>query len=468
MDSQNQQVSLDDSVFKAYAKKIKDAADQPQNNNFPQRDYEDIEWSGLVAGVNKFYRLIGAPPSALPPSKTRDFDAVEVFVCDVKADDGKRMQIRIPLKTDQQSNDHILHRLYARVTEADWVTVPGQTKKKKINKNQDKYPELWEAVTKTGFKPLTDGKSYQYASGLKGQQVAIFNVIDRNDDWCAANKHTKLLSKEVGVKVNDDGKTNYYPKTGVPSFGFLQKLADQIAKYGNYENFDIAIKKTGEKTSPYELRNVSMLKSKDALEDVMNDDGSDINPEHIVIGPLTQEEIAYERYNLKHLFQPTSYSKILRRIPSVFKLCDACLGTTFYDELEKSSAAEKEEWKKLYGDAAAAQEEDENAAITTALNEEAKPEDAPEPVPKAARTRPAVGPVAPSIDPKKLALLKGYSALTDEEKSWIKDVKVAADGTLDEIVWIDSQNESLLYCDNCNKMSPSSLTTCPSCGGSFL
>jgi hypothetical protein len=457
---------LDNAAFKAYAATIKTESEkQTGNSNFAPREYEDIKWMGLETGVNKFCRCVGQPPRLELLSLTRNpEDPVEIVLCTIKDDQGKRMELKLPLRADTLQNDHIIHRLYAKVTEAEWVN------KKKINKYESKYPELWAAVTKTGYNVDRDGKSFTFANGLKGQKTIIMNVIDRSDEWCAENKHTKLLSKEVNVGEDKDGNPVEYPKTGVPSFGFVEKLAEVMAKYGLLTNYDLAIKKTGEKTAPYEVRNISKLKEKDMLEDVLNDDGSEIEVDKIIIGPLTEAELSYDAYDVEKYYKPTTYRQILKRIPSVFKLCDACLGSTFYDELESLVAKEKAEWDAQQ-ESQKADEPAENAAIRKAKRETEELNEAAEekPASSARRSEPVSDPTEKRkiLTDEKIAALKGWGKLTGEQKSWIDDVKLNPDGTVKEIVWIAEKTIGNLYCDNCNVMSPPELTTCPSCGSDF-
>jgi len=356
---------LDDSFFESYASKMQEEASQKKtNSNFTPREFEDIVYAPCETGVNKIFRIIGAPPGSDTMGYSRkDHDPITIMMCEVKDDEGKKFTIKLPQREDVAAKNHVLHRLYDRVTEATWVN------KKKIFVNENKYPELWAAVTKTGFTSEKDGKSYSYATGLKATNFVLFNVIDRNDSWCADNKHTKIIARDVNV----DAKGNIWAKPGLKAFGFVNKLSDLINKYKNYEKYDIAIKKTGEQQNPFELKNASVYKQKDLLEELKNSDGNIPDANLIVVGPLTEEEKNYEKYNLTKLFQPTSFTKILKRIPSVFKLCDSCLGTKFYDELVAASEKEKEEWKRLYGtensdEAEAAQATAENKAINEAVN----------------------------------------------------------------------------------------------------
>jgi hypothetical protein len=259
----------------------------------------------------------------------------------------------------------------------------------------------------------------------------------------------------------------------VPSFGFISKLADQIGKYGNYENFDLAINKTGEKTSPYEVRNASKLKSADCLDELLNDDGSEVIGASIVVGPLTKEELSYERYDLKKLYQPTSYQSLRKRLASVFKLCDATIGTKFWDELDSLATEERARYDALKETAEASQEKTETAAVKEALSSDEKaPEQAPEEPKPSKRQLPQsekvrIGP-AVLLSDEKIALLKGWKGLSDKEKSQIKDV-VVEDGKVKTIIYTDDvKDDDMLECTDCGILSPASFEhVCPKCGIAF-
>jgi hypothetical protein len=320
------------------------------------------------------------------------------------------------------------------------------------------------------------------------------NVIDRNDTWCADNKHSKLLSKSV--KIDPETGEIKFPSCGVGCYGFsevrdgmapLQKI---ISKYGNLEKYDIGILRTGEKSGAWELKNVSYLKEKDARDDVENTDGTEYNWDNVVVGPLTEAELDYDRYDLDKYFQPTSYQKILKRIPKVFQLCDADLGTHFYDELQDLAAAEKVENEQKYhnDEKAAVAEEAQTKAEAKVVKEAVKEEEAEEeedeaPVTEIKEpidekvvekpTRRAAAPKATStLSADKIALLKGWNDLTDKEKGQIKDV-IVKDGKVKEVVYTDDA-VSTLACDNtlddgteCGIMVPSDFGHCPVCGAEY-
>ena len=465
MEENKSEVVLSDDAFKAYAKQIKEQENQRgSGGNFAQPEYDDIQYCGMEKGINKIVRLTGAPVGiqGYTPKPT---DPIELVVCDVKDDEGKRMVLKLPLRSDQAANDHIVYRLYDKVCEVTWIKNNTSGKREKVFINKDKYPDLFEAVTKTGFKQDKDGKSYSYANGLKGQQVVVYNVIDRSDDWCEKNGHTKVLSKQVDVVPQDDGSVRVFAKIGIPSFGFISKLADQISKYGNYENFDVAIKKIGEQTNPYEVRNASKLKSADILDELLNDGGDPLDPAQIVVGPMTAQERAYERYDLKKIYQPTSFQSIRKRLSSVFKLCDATMGTRLYDELDGLANDERARYDAMNAEKAASDEAYQESAEKAAVKAEVEKVDSPAPQrkPPEKRVGPAVG-----LSDDKIALLKGWARLNDREKSGIVDVQVK-DGKVTKLVFGETfADETMLECVTCSIQCPESYATvCPVCNTEF-
>lgn len=445
---------LDPSFFQAYATKVaEDSKRKTNQGNFTPRDFEDIAYAGLETGVNKIFRFVGIPPGAETMGVQRkNFDPKQIMMCEVKDDEGKKFTIRLPLREDIPAHNHILHRLWDKVAETTWIN------KKKININETKFPELWLLLTKGGYKH-EDGQQFSYAAGYKTSTFTIQNVIDRSDSWCKDNKHTKILCREVNVSTNAKGETTVWPKPGVKSFGYIKRVADLVGKYGDLQNYDVAIKRTGDKEIPFEIKNASVYKEKDLLTELKNADGTIPDENIIIVGKMTADEKNFTKYDLDKLYQPTSFTKLLKRVPSLFKLTDAYLGTKFYEELEQLSVKEKEEWARLYGDENAKQEENQTNAENTAINAAVQSE-AP------SKRRTGVGsPQAISND--KIALLKGWSKLTDAQRLLIKDVKVDGD-TVKEIIWVDGdETANLLACD-CDIASPESFEHCVVCGLSFI
>jgi len=464
--------SIPEEYFISFAENEKE---RNEKKSFIPREYENAKYSGLETSVNKFYRLLGAPIGA-EKAKTgyirKPQDPAEVIVCNIKDDDDKRMVLRLPLKTDHAATDHPLHRMYAKITEVDWSKDKVTGKSIKTNRWETKYPDLWEKFTKGNFSPK-DGISYTYSTGLKGKQYVIYNVIDRNDDWCKENKHTKILSKQVNIVDGKNGDPIEFADPGVPSSGFLSEIAKLTGKYRSYLDYDVAIKRTGQKNTPYEIRNASVLKEKDLLEDISNDDGSEVNPDLIVVGPLTEEEKNYSFYNIQKLAQPTSATRILKKMSSYVKLFDAHFGTKYEQELMSLAEKEKAEWEKMYGT-----KEEQNAEVESSLSkieneviqEQIQSEDPiiaqdfpPEPIKKSTR-RSAIGPIPTNLSPEQIALLKGWSELTEEQRLLIQDVKKEGDKI---VISYKEEAGNTCACDNCGTESPLTFLSCPVCGALF-
>jgi hypothetical protein len=465
---------LNDEFFTAYAKKMKEQEEKDKKTSgsiYTPKTYEDIAYAGTDKGQYKIVRLLGAPigtESIMTSFKRSPTDPHEILVADVKDDDGKRFTVRMPIPAERDSDNYILMRLYNKVMEKTYVN------KKPVFVNEAKFPELFKLVSKGGFKE-SDGFAFTYSKGFKGDRVVIYNVIDRSDDWCAKNQHTKILARDVTI----DDQNRVWAKEGIKSFGFITKVRDLIGKYGNYEKYDVAIKKNGEKDNPFDVKNASRLKDKEMMEELINNDGSQVDEKQIQLGLLTQSEIGYKKYDIEKLFHPTYYSVLLKRIPSVFKLCDASLGTNFFEELQGLAEREKAEWEKTRAENEAAQDAAENEAIRENLNmteeemDEATSVDTmPDPMAASFDTMETVKTETPTRSRKaavgltadKIALLKGYDMLPEASKNRIKDV-TNINGKVN-IIW-DTEADCLA-CDSCGAMSPEEGTThCPVCGIKF-
>jgi rubrerythrin len=442
------EIIFNDDFFTSYARTIKEELDRKPGSGGFTREYESVEYAGVEKGKNKIFRFLGIPPKA--NVTRRNWDPKEVVMSDVKADDGKRFTLRLPPREDDKSRNHIVHRIYDRINEVIWIN------KQKTYVNQAKFPDLFERSNKMGFTPEDGDISYKQASGLKGSKYIIYNVIDRHDSWCKDNKHTKILANSVNV----DDKGRVWGKPGIKEFGFITKLADLISKYKLPEDYDIAIKRiAGAMTEPWELKNASLYASKDLMEELKNDDGTLPDKNIIVIGPLSAEEKAYEKYDLDKFYGPTSYQTILKRIGGIFKATDADLKTKFYDELLSLVEDEKKRYEAIYRDA----EKD------TATNEVETLKEIANGAVQAPSRRTVVGPIPTGLSQEKIAKLLGWSKLTDDQKSLITDVVLDSEGNVKDLKWLSCpETENLLACDGCGIASPDQFSSCPCCAASFV
>ena len=410
----------DDEEFAAFAKRAEEEAAQQNKSgsSFTPKDYDKIEWVGLEEKA-KIIRIVGGAPSSMRPgSHVNPTDAHEIFVSTILDDNGKRMKLKLPLHADDISHEHIMWRIINKVNEVKWVK-GADGKSTKVNVNEQ-YP-WFEKVNKGGFAP-TD-KSYQYSKGWKGQQVVIMNVIDREDNWCAENKHTKLLSKKLS---GDNGE---FAEIGVPSFGFCSALSNIVKSYGSWERYDVQVRRTGQKTTPIDVKQATLYKKNGLVQELDKDKLQYVSLNET----LTPEELEYERYDISKFFAPTTYQKILSKLGNTIKSIDVDLRTNFYEELQALAEKEKKEFEEVYGSNAPVQEAAPAQTATVAQPTQTAP--VAEAAPARTAVREAVSTPASGLTPDKIALLKGWNLLTDEEKAVIVDVVKNPDGTLADIVY---------------------------------
>lgn len=448
----------DDEEFAAFAKRAEEEAAQQNKSgsSFTPKDYDKIEWVGLEEKA-KIIRIVGGAPSSMRPgSHVNPTDAHEIFVSTILDDNGKRMKLKLPLHADDISHEHIMWRIINKVNEVKWVK-GADGKSTKVNVNEQ-YP-WFEKVNKGGFAP-TD-KSYQYSKGWKGQQVVIMNVIDREDNWCAENKHTKLLSKKLS---GDNGE---FAEIGVPSFGFCSALSNIVKSYGSWERYDVQVRRTGQKTTPIDVKQATLYKKNGLVQELDKDKLQYVSLNET----LTPEELEYERYDISKFFAPTTYQKILSKLGNTIKSIDVDLRTNFYEELQALAEKEKKEFEEVYGSNAPAQEAAPAQTATVAQPTQTAP--VTEAAPARTAVREAVSTPASGLTPDKIALLKGWNLLTDEEKAVIVDVIKNPDGTLADIVY--NTDHPVLSCPSifpdgshgCGINAPDFFRTCPSCGKTF-
>lgn len=440
----------DDEAFAAFLNKVaddKEKGNRKSSSNY-EASYEEMKWVGLENDSAKIVRIVGAPPESMTPGrKSSDTDAVEIYVSRIMNDANKKVVLKLPPHADDFKDEHIMWRIINKVKEVEWVPGPN-------GKNEKKYKYAgypwYDKVVHGGFNP-TD-QQYSWTKGWSGQQVVIFNVLDREDSWCKDNKHTKLLSKRVNQVVQDNGNVAEYADTGVPSYGFLTKLSELVGKYGSWEKYDVAITKTGEMTSPYVVKNATAFAKcpEDIARAELGDKLEFVSQEI----QLTPEELSYERYNIKNNFKVTSYQKLLSDFGNTIKLIDGDLRTTYYDELKALSEKEKAEYE------AKKAEEEANAPVEA--SSDTPTESISESTEKPTRSR--VVDMALSAD--KIAALKGWDSLTEDERKLIKDVELNDDGSVKTITY--TTTDDLADCPDCKFEAPMAIATCcPVCGLKF-
>lgn len=450
---------LDDS-FAAFANKTQE--DLQKKSSFgsyskSSQSYEEIAWVGLKPNSWRILRFVGNPPETLTPGhKASMTDAVELYVSEVKNDFGKRMQLKLPVRGDLPEKDFIIWRIIDKVMETTYEN------KKRVYKweNDPNTQEVFNYVAHGGWNAESEPNQYKFSKGWAGQKVCVINVIDREDmEWHKENKHTKLLSRNISESINDQGKTTYYPSIGVPSFGFIDQLGGIVANYGNWNSYDIGIKRTGQKNSPYIIANATAYKN-GGLKDIPEN-----SLKFVSLDPLTEEEMSWKRYELGKIYKHTSYNKLMKNLGKKIKAIDSVFNTKFYDELASLAEKEAEEMKAL-NEAAELEKETDNSDIDAIYG-------APATAPSTNESTP-VRPISAPVDtiaanerlsPEKLAALKGYQYLTDEQKNQIDDVLFDTDGNITDIKY--NTSEQVVACPNCKAPGLMAHTHCLACGIKF-
>jgi len=190
------------------------------------------------------------------------------------------------------------------------------------------------------YKLLTAGNSKEgekYSKKFYPTKRIICNVIDRMDNWCAVNKHTKILSgrKSAFEIKKEDGTKDviYFSDTGIP-ISLYDEIIEHCKAVGTLD-IDLVLVKESESQAKYkvwDITDVKYLKDQNTLKVGKKD-------------ALTEEEKNYEAYDIDNhpLYKVSSYQKIKTVLGSRFALCDAELGTNFNDELNALVKKEKEE-----------------------------------------------------------------------------------------------------------------------------
>lgn len=480
--------SNDDDIFNSWIASEKEREENEKTSkNYQKREYEAIKYVGLSKEHPTIVRFVGNFVSEDPKAhRPNPSDMKFMHISKIKSDDGKTtFYLYLPLRGDDPEQDHLMWRIIDKVYAKEWVKDPATGKNKPIETFKINHPDVYEKVNKGGYTEA-DGKwPYMYARGWKGPEMMLINVIDRRDDWCKTNKHTKLISKNVNVTA--EGKE--YAEFGVPAYGFFGPLTNLRNNFKmGWEKYDVVITKTGEKLDTVtNMFNGTAFTNPAAIAANLDKSMGISADEYKFISQepaLTEEELNYGRYDLDENFRVTSYRTIDKYLGKTIQLIDNALNddalkagenanSHFYADLQALVKEEAAAWAKER----AATEANDAAPTATPTQAPAAPEAQPAPsfetmapVQEAAPVARTVSQEASGLSAEKLAVLKGYNELSTEQKSYIKDVVLNSDGTLNHIEWTETA-PSLLDCPQdmggCGQLSPNSFSVCPVCAKHF-
>jgi len=358
MTDQNQVMSQEDemaellAIYEAEQKAKKDAED----NKGTFTEFEHVECLGLEDQKEKAFRIVGRGFQ----NRKLPTDAKIVMQSSIRTDDGKGYtKINWPIVYNESKGDYfpdpdwLFTRLYEKINEgksAKYTEADIDGKKivklsdgkivNKDNKNKEWYWNPYHRDTDVFMRVKSNMRDNatpkEFAPTFYPGKRIVINVIDRMDDWCIVNKHTKELSSKVSYseKKNDKGETVKvsFPELGIPKLCYDSIINSYLKTSGSFTAIDTIIVKdsTNKKYDVLDALDTRRLKE---TKDIANSN------------PLTEEEKAYELYDFDNLYRVASYAKLKKNLSGLFKLCDADLGTNFYDELVNLCKTEDEQRK---------------------------------------------------------------------------------------------------------------------------
>jgi hypothetical protein len=322
-----------------------------QKKNYVPGDFDDIEYCALEVGVEKVIRPIGEPFSPQTLTSKKDTDIKILMHSEIEKDDKlhyskihwpcitKTTRVGVKIVPDP---DWILTRLYNKVVEKQWIDYEDGHKNERGNTGE--YHYLHEDTTI--YKQIK-------ANGAQGKyknfypSVAVFmNVIDRTDDWCEKNKHTKILISNMGKgdpkrnEVTGEVSIPLYPSKGVTRtvYDAIFNKALQLKGFTT----DFVIKKIAEKKGDKNEYKYSVF---DATE--LRVQTGDISESSLKISKISGIGDDWDLYNTVNLSKQSSYFKLKRDHGKLFQMFDATFpNEPLSSELDECVKLEAEEYKK--------------------------------------------------------------------------------------------------------------------------
>lgn len=485
MTDQNVLMSQDDemaellAIYEAEQKAKKDAEDN--KGNFIE--FEHVECLGLEDQKEKAFRIIGRGFQ----NRKLPTDAKLVMQSSVRTDDGKGYtKINWPVVYNESKGDYypdpdwIFTRLYNKINEgksAKYTEVDIDGKKivqladgkivNKENKNKEWYWNPYHKDTDVFMRVNSNMRDNptpkEFAPPFYPQKRIVLNVIDRMDDWCKINKHTKQLSSKISYseKKNDKGETIKvsFPELGIPKACYDSIINHYLKTSGSFTQMDtVAVKDSTNKK--YEIY--------DAMDDRYLKETKDI----VISGPLTEEEKVYTLYDFDDIYRVASYTKLKKNLGGLFKLCDNNLGTSFYDELINLCKIEDEQRKaeeKVKAGLEASQNNSEEK-VDNILVEMSQEIEEPK-----TRTRETRQPVEKEAVPKKsiaelcIEKFPSWDKVPENEKQIMIESIVRFDGNVPiytkEAKDVLCNDEKCHFVDSMEETTfPAKMFTCPVCG----
>lgn len=446
----------------------KKAEEAKNHGDFPKEDVPDFKVCVLKKDTPKILRLVGNSPLM----RESVYDPLIVKRALVKTDDDKWTTIIMP-----DDRDHPVNKL--------WRTIIGKYKYDKENKTKifdNKGKPSFERFIRNG-KKLEDCLASE--KGMMTDTFYLFNCIDKTDDWCAENKHTKLLCWDSTTK-EVDGKTVEYPTYGIKPSLYNNIFDEQCTALNRmYDEFDVVVKRLSKKLgeswiqifSPEEKSKISQI---------------GLDPNKVTMNYLTEDEENYEKYKLEDIpfvSRPTLASYVNKVLGKLIKQADIDFGTNLQSDFVEWIEKEKKEWEAKKAEtketestedtSTEVESEDEEVTEETTSTEtpsfdsmekveteessedEELPSEVEEPTPTAPIQKVAKVAKIAKFDPMSLksTVLPFVDKLTDNDCSFI--IGVNEDGS-------PKFKGDTALCPQCNhELADGIETACPFCGVEF-
>ncbi len=311
-------MSKEELFEKAKKRREEEKKKEKKRRNFTGYQREDTHYTALTTAGGKVVRLVGNPMAVRQLPSDPRLSLISFIV----GDDDKKFRCVWPFK--EEKPNWILWKVYNLVMRYS-VEGSGESFRKNFL-NEKTHPECFYRVAK-------NNRENKFESGWRPTQFVLMNVIDRHDsEFHEKNKHTKILSKKASQR---DGASSVWYEPGVPITTYNAIWDDVAEYYGNWEDYDVVIRKKTE--SPWYTALHGIEDKRKLTEEEFS---------FVVDRPLTEEERNYKKYDLDLMFGVTSYTKIKSKLGNFIKKVDVDFSTNFYEELDKLVEEEQAEWEK--------------------------------------------------------------------------------------------------------------------------
>ena len=440
------------------------------HGDFPKEEVPDFKTCVLSKDKPRIIRLIGNSPLM----RESVYDPLIVKRAFVKTDDDKWTTIIL-----SDDRDHPVNKL--------WRTIIGKYTYDKENKTKiyaNKGKPSFERFIRNGKKPEDCLASEK---GMMADTFYLFNCLDKTDDWCKENKHTKLLCWDSTTK-EVDGKTVEYPTYGIKPSLYNNIFDEQCTALNRmYDEFDVVVKRLSKKLgeswiqvfSPEEKSKISQI---------------GLDPNKVTMNYLTEEEESYEKYKLEDIpfvSRPTSASYVNRVLSKLIQQADIDFGTNLKEDFAEWIEKEKAEWEAKKAETketesaedASTKVESEDEEVTkettstetpsfdsmeTVETEESSDDELPseveEPTPTAPIQKVAKVAKVAKFDPNSLIdKFPHIAEMTDEDKSLI----IGYNSESNKLKFKDNGGQEYPACPECGNLIHDDTLICPYCGVHF-